>query len=192
MRPLLRPLLRPLRARTYHASVAATGASFPRQPPVPQWYSVRSAQLQAHFDAITLVGARAIYLCVGENNDLNVAPYTTDADLALDPKTPGAENCGIRKAEAQREDAKDTLNLFRILCAFPTVELAERITSLRDTPFSQAEAQQALAYLNELFLDETAHGAQLVGDAVGVLANRDEMTLSSVVLAHDLLTAIGE
>jgi hypothetical protein len=39
--------------------------------------------LADHRDAVILVGAQAIYLHVGEG-DLNVAPYTTDGDLALD------------------------------------------------------------------------------------------------------------
>src|SRR5438034_3834505 len=40
--------------------------------------------LEEHRDAIVLVGAQAIYLHTGEG-DLAVAPYTTDADLALNP-----------------------------------------------------------------------------------------------------------
>jgi hypothetical protein len=40
--------------------------------------------LGTHRDAVTLVGAQAIYLRVGEA-DLAVAPYTTDGDLAIDP-----------------------------------------------------------------------------------------------------------
>jgi hypothetical protein len=40
--------------------------------------------LQAHRDAIVLVGAQAIYLHTG-TGDLAVAPTTTDADLALAP-----------------------------------------------------------------------------------------------------------
>lgn len=38
-----------------------------------------------HRDALILVGAQAIYLRVGES-DLAVAPYTTDGDLAIDPR----------------------------------------------------------------------------------------------------------
>jgi hypothetical protein len=40
--------------------------------------------LGAHRDAIVLVGAQAVYLHVGDA-DLAVRPYTTDADLLLDP-----------------------------------------------------------------------------------------------------------
>jgi hypothetical protein len=36
-------------------------------------------------DAVILVGAQAIYLHTGDA-DLAVAPFTTDADVAIDPK----------------------------------------------------------------------------------------------------------
>ena len=41
--------------------------------------------LEDQRDAIILVGAQAIYLHVGDA-DLAVAPFTTDADRALDPE----------------------------------------------------------------------------------------------------------
>ncbi|HET6501973.1 MAG TPA: hypothetical protein VFG87_14540 [Amycolatopsis sp.] len=40
--------------------------------------------LEAHLDAIVLVGAQAVYLHTGDA-DLTVAPTTTDADIALSP-----------------------------------------------------------------------------------------------------------
>jgi hypothetical protein len=42
------------------------------------------AALQDHLSAVILVGAQAIYMHTGEI-DLAVSPFTTDADLALDP-----------------------------------------------------------------------------------------------------------
>jgi hypothetical protein len=36
-------------------------------------------------EAVILVGAQAIYLHTGEDDGLAVAPFTTDADLSLDP-----------------------------------------------------------------------------------------------------------
>ncbi len=38
-----------------------------------------------HRKAVVLVGAQAIYLHTGESSDIAVSPYTTDADLALNP-----------------------------------------------------------------------------------------------------------
>src|SRR5437870_3981296 len=41
--------------------------------------------LSAHREAVILIGAQAVYLRTGDSG-LPVAPYTTDADLALDPE----------------------------------------------------------------------------------------------------------
>ena len=40
--------------------------------------------LGEHRDAMVLVGVQAVYLRVGDA-DLALAPYTTDADLVIDP-----------------------------------------------------------------------------------------------------------
>ena len=44
--------------------------------------------LRDHLDALVLVGAQAIYLHTGEA-DLALLPYTTDADIAIDPRSLG-------------------------------------------------------------------------------------------------------
>lgn len=41
--------------------------------------------LEQHADVLILAGAQAIYLHTGEG-DLAIAPFTTDADLAIDPR----------------------------------------------------------------------------------------------------------
>jgi hypothetical protein len=59
--------------------------------PDPEYVAARRVLLDAlealgaHRKALVLVGAQAIYLRVGEG-DLTVAPYTTDGDLAIDPR----------------------------------------------------------------------------------------------------------
>lgn len=68
-------------------------------------------------------------------------------------------NIWERKANASREDAKDAPDLFRLLRAFPTVELAGRLAALRQTPASQEEAGEARIYLEDLFRNEEAYGA---------------------------------
>ena len=59
--------------------------------PEPGYVAARAALLEvlealgAHRNSVVLVGAQAIYLHSG--NDLPaVAPYTTDADLAINPR----------------------------------------------------------------------------------------------------------
>lgn len=60
-------------------------------PPDPEYVAARRVLLDAldalrsHHKAVVLVGAQAIYLRVG-GGDLAVAPYTTDGDLAIDPR----------------------------------------------------------------------------------------------------------
>jgi hypothetical protein len=64
--------------------------------PDPLYIAARRALLdalqavEAHLGAVVLVGAQAVYVHTGEG-DLAVAPYTTDADLALDPDELGPE-----------------------------------------------------------------------------------------------------
>jgi hypothetical protein len=48
--------------------------------------------LVKHRDAVILAGAQAIYVRTGTADlDTSVAPYTTDADLTIDPRTLGTE-----------------------------------------------------------------------------------------------------
>lgn len=59
--------------------------------PDPEYVAARRVLLDAlealgpHRKSVVLVGAQAIYLHVGEG-DLAVSPYTTDGDLAIDPR----------------------------------------------------------------------------------------------------------
>lgn len=59
--------------------------------PEPEYVAARRVLLDAyealgtHRKAVVLVGAQAIYLNVGEG-DFAVSPYTTDGDLAIDPR----------------------------------------------------------------------------------------------------------
>jgi len=46
--------------------------------------------LQPHRNAVIVAGAQAIYLHTG-TNDIGIAPYTTDGDLAIDPSILGDE-----------------------------------------------------------------------------------------------------
>jgi hypothetical protein len=64
--------------------------------PDPRYIAARRVLLDAlfalapHGPAVVVAGAQAIYLRTG-HTDISVAPYTTDADLALDPSLLGFE-----------------------------------------------------------------------------------------------------
>jgi hypothetical protein len=59
--------------------------------PDPLYVTARDVLLDAlealgpHRSSLVLVGAQAIYLHTGET-DIAVAPFTTDADVVIDPK----------------------------------------------------------------------------------------------------------
>lgn len=66
------------------------------------------AAMEAHLDALVVVGAQAVYIRTGEG-DLAVAPYTTDADLAIHPARLGPEpriEIALGKAGFDREGAQ--------------------------------------------------------------------------------------
>ena len=62
----------------------------PGVSPDPLYIAARRVLLDAldsiadHIDALVVVGAQAVYLR-SSTGDLELAPYTTDADLAIDP-----------------------------------------------------------------------------------------------------------
>lgn len=81
--------------RSCHASMAKV-KSMARPITDPLYIAARRVLLDAlealaeHRQAVILAGAQAIYVRTGEADlDASVAPYTTDADLALDPRVLG-------------------------------------------------------------------------------------------------------
>lgn len=80
-----------------------------------------------HLNALVLVGAQAVYIHTGES-DLAVAPYTTDADLALEPALLGPEprlEIALRQAGFTR--AENEVGTWRTLT---TAAGKERIVSV--------------------------------------------------------------
>jgi hypothetical protein len=82
--------------------------------PDPLYAAARRALLNAltalneHLASIVLVGAQAVYVHAGEA-DLAVAPFTTDADLALDPRTLATQpllEVAMRSANFEFEEGK--------------------------------------------------------------------------------------
>jgi hypothetical protein len=66
------------------------------------------AALQEHLASVVLVGAQAVYVHAGEA-DLVIAPFTTDGDLAIDPRTLASQpllEVALRAANFQSEDGR--------------------------------------------------------------------------------------
>jgi hypothetical protein len=249
--------------------------------------------LRAHRDALILVGAQTIYLHTGAS-DFALAPFTTDADLAINPtalqpnpkiaealkdagffSTP--DNIGIwtsatesvntdllvpeavagkgsrsadlgdhgnrvarrvrglepalvdnswmridalalndqrihdirvagpaalliaklhkvyeRKEQPTRLESKDAFDIYRLLQAAQTADLATTVRSLNADVISHDSTVSGMTYLRELFSTANALGARLAGQAVEGIADPDVVAASSSVLANDLLREVSD
>lgn len=265
----------------------------------PLYIQARTALLDVlealveQLDAVILVGAQAIYLNLGETG-LAVAPFTTDADLALDPqalktepqlteamhaagfaeksqqigtwissrggteidlmvpaavggmgrraarlgehgdrvarKTRGLEAALIDKhvqiigsfedddprrfevavvgstalliaklhklaerwQDEGRRSAKDALDIYRILQAIDTQDLATPFKAALGDPQAHDVVAEALAYLAQLFGTETSPGSAMAAQAAELLLDHDEVTASCAILTQDLLAQLRE
>ncbi len=97
----------------------------------------------------------------------------------------------LAEREQRRVDAKDALDVLRILRAVPTDELAQTFQRLLGTRVSEAVTREAIGAMKELFGNLRGVGCQLAVRAAGALANADEIAGSSSILTADLLEAIG-
>jgi hypothetical protein len=97
-----------------------------------------------------------------------------------------------RQGNPRRLEAKDALDVFRLLRAIDTEELAAGWRALLADARSAAVTREARAFLSELFGSVDAPGARLLEDAVAGLEDPASYIQSSVFLANDLLDATHE
>ncbi|MGI9072743.1 MAG: hypothetical protein ACR2JB_15860 [Bryobacteraceae bacterium] len=101
----------------------------------------------------------------------------------------------IRERLAEREhrrlDAKDALDVLRLLQAIPTRDLTMTFAKLLGTEVSKEVTREALTSLKDLFSTQRGAGSQMAVRAAGPLASADEIAGSCAVLATDLLDAIS-
>ena len=95
-----------------------------------------------------------------------------------------------RTTNEDRVKDKDALDVFRILRAIPTQDLARRLVLLRSSDEAGAVAASAVAQLRELFGRRTGKGIELAIQASLRLIDPDELTLSSISLTDDLIAAL--
>ncbi len=90
----------------------------------------------------------------------------------------------------RRVDAKDALDVLRLLRAIPTKDLAATFKNLVRAPVSKETTREALTGLRNLFANPRGIGSQMAVRAAGALANPDEIAGSCALLTTDLLGAI--
>jgi len=97
----------------------------------------------------------------------------------------------LAEREQRRLDAKDALDVLRLLRAASTDELAGKFKKLLDTSLSAAVTREALQDLKNLFSTARGIGSQMAVRAAGPLAVADEIAASCAVLTVDLLQAMS-
>jgi hypothetical protein len=90
-----------------------------------------------------------------------------------------------------RLNDKDAHDIYRLLVATETPDLAETMQRLDADTISQKATTQALGYLEQLFASADALGATMAGRAEEGVGQPDTVSASVSLLAQDLLSALA-
>lgn len=98
---------------------------------------------------------------------------------------------GERADTPDRLNDKDAHDIYRLLVATVTSDLAETMHRLHADEVSQEATTQALGYLEQLFASADALGATMAGRAEEGVGQPDTVSASVSFLAQDLLSALA-
>lgn len=98
---------------------------------------------------------------------------------------------GERVDTPDRLNDKDAHDIYRLLVATETPDLAETMQRLHADEVSQGPTTQALGYLEQLFASADALGATMAGRAEEGVGQPDTVSASVSLLAQDLLSALA-
>ena len=98
---------------------------------------------------------------------------------------------GERVDTPDRLNDKDAHDIYRLLVATETPDLAETMQRLHADEISQVATTQALGYLEQLFASADALGATMAGRAEEGVGQPDTVSASVSFLAQDLLSALA-
>ncbi|WP_182359810.1 GSU2403 family nucleotidyltransferase fold protein [Tomitella gaofuii] len=98
---------------------------------------------------------------------------------------------GERVDTPDRLNDKDAHDIYRLLVATETPELAETIHRLHADEISQGATTQSLTYLEQLFASAHALGATMAGRAEEGVGQPETVSASVTFLAQDLLSALA-
>jgi hypothetical protein len=85
---------------------------------------------------------------------------------------------------------KDAYDVYRLLVATETDELAQRVRMLQANPLSADVTANALAQLERLFGESTSSGSEMAGAAEEGVGNPANVAASVSALTADLLDAL--
>jgi hypothetical protein len=98
---------------------------------------------------------------------------------------------GERVDTPDRLNDKDAHDIYRLLVATETADLAETVQRLRTDEISQDVTAQALTYLEQLFADTDALGATMAGRAEEGVGEPETVSASVSFLVQDLLSTLA-
>jgi hypothetical protein len=85
---------------------------------------------------------------------------------------------------------KDALDVYRLLQAIPADDLAARLSRLRHSPEAGDVTATAIEHLRALFGTRSGAGIELAVRATRAIIDPEELTLTLVTLAADLIDAL--
>lgn len=98
---------------------------------------------------------------------------------------------GERQATPNRLVDKDAHDIYRLLVAIPTGDLANTLRRLKSDALAGAATDKALSYLKDMFAaGPDAIGSMMAGRAETGIGNPDTVANSVTLLAADLLAAV--
>lgn len=98
---------------------------------------------------------------------------------------------GDRRKQPGRLLDKDALDVYRLLVAVSTADLAENLRRLLKAPVSAGATRIGIENLRSLFATPEALGSQMAGRAVAPLQDAETVSRASAALGSDLLEALA-
>ena len=95
-----------------------------------------------------------------------------------------------RTSTDDRVRDKDALDVYRLLQAIPTADLAARLARLRDSQEAGEVTAAAIEQLQVLFGTRSGAGIELAVRATRAIIDPEELTLTLVTLTADLISAL--
>lgn len=97
---------------------------------------------------------------------------------------------GERQEHPSRLDAKDALDIYRLLQSTATEDFVKVYITLEHDTRSKQVTHEAIVFMRSLFASPAAWGSRLAAQAVEGLADTDEVAQSCAFLANDLLALL--
>lgn len=140
-------------------------------------------------EAAVIDRARMPIRALDPSDDREVTTYVAGPAALLVAKL---HKLGERREQPSRLLDKDAHDVYRLLVAVATGELAESLSRLLDEELSETVTQRAMEYLAEMFAaGPDAVGSQMAGRAEALVGDPDIVAQSVSILAADLTTAIA-